>query len=263
MIGPGYLELQQRKGLILKKVFAIAFALYHASCAVKNPNIILSWYVIKNDPLTVNEMLVKGALVDGKKSDNYTPLMIAAWMGNLDIVKLLIDSGASVNRVSHDQISPIIFATIKNHQNVVEYLLDKGANPVNTPEKQFNAIQISQVMGYEALSLQYSKRGFGAENKIIHQRSTDDIISIVRVNSIGLKIIYDKHLHKRPGFKGKVNLKFSIRPDGSIDQITVAKSTTKYQEFDDSIIREAKTWRFITVNSENNDVVTVPFTFSE
>ena len=57
---------------------------------------------------------------------SYTPLSVACWTGNLDLVKLLIEAGADVN---YDQASPYMFFPIQlANKNIAEYLLSKGAD---------------------------------------------------------------------------------------------------------------------------------------
>ena len=45
----------------------------------------------------VNQMLERGAYVDARSQDGWTPLMMAAWLGYTDIVQALIDKGAYVD----------------------------------------------------------------------------------------------------------------------------------------------------------------------
>jgi len=95
------------------------------------------------------------------------------------------------------------------------------------------------------------------------QRSTASILRVIRQHTPGLRHTYNKHLKTHPGFKGKVTLRFSIAPSGSIVQLTIVGSTTGVSEFDQEILGKVKSWRFEPIKGKANDVVTVPFTFSE
>ncbi len=93
-------------------------------------------------------------------------------------------------------------------------------------------------------------------------RSAADIMKVVRQRTPGLRHVYNKFLKKKPGFQGKVALKFTIDPSGVIISISIAASTTGYNEFDNEIKTAISRWKFSKVNA-GNTTVTIPFTFSE
>ena len=93
-------------------------------------------------------------------------------------------------------------------------------------------------------------------------RSVADIMKVVRQRAPGLRHIYNKFLNKKPGFQGKVTLKFTIAPGGEVISISIASSTTGYGEFDREIKNAVSRWSFSKVES-GNTTVTIPFTFSE
>jgi TonB family protein len=93
-------------------------------------------------------------------------------------------------------------------------------------------------------------------------RSATDIMKVVRQRTPGLRHVYNKYLKKKPGFQGKVTLKFTIAPGGEIISIALVSSTTGYSEFDGEIKNTVGRWRFSKVKS-GNTTVTIPFTFTE
>ncbi len=93
-------------------------------------------------------------------------------------------------------------------------------------------------------------------------RSAADIMKVVRQRTPGLRHTYNKFLKKKPGFQGKVTLKFTIAPGGEVISISIASSTTGYGEFDGEIKKAVSRWTFSKVKS-GNTTVTIPFTFSE
>ena len=60
----------------------------------------------------------------GKK----TILQCAAWQGNIDIVKFLVESGANVNGRGENKSTPLMEAATYGHKDVIIYLLKHGAN---------------------------------------------------------------------------------------------------------------------------------------
>jgi len=93
-------------------------------------------------------------------------------------------------------------------------------------------------------------------------RSVADIMKVVHQRTPGLRHIYNKFLKKKPGFQGKVTLKFTIAPGGEVVSISIASSTTDYGEFDREIKNAVSRWSFSKVKT-GNTTVTIPFTFSE
>ena len=93
-------------------------------------------------------------------------------------------------------------------------------------------------------------------------RFAEDIMKVVRQRTPGLRHIYNKMLKQKPGFQGKVTLKFTIAPDGEIINISIESSTTGFSEFDSEIKNAVSRWTFNKVQS-GNSTVTIPFTFSE
>ena len=93
-------------------------------------------------------------------------------------------------------------------------------------------------------------------------RGKAEIQKVIKQRTPGLRHIYNKFLKKKPGFSGKVVLKFTISPGGEIISISVVSSSTGFSEFDKEIKSAVSRWRFGTVKS-GNTTVTIPITFSE
>ena len=93
-------------------------------------------------------------------------------------------------------------------------------------------------------------------------RSSADILKVVRQRTPGLRYIYNKYLKMKPGFQGKVVLKFAIASSGEITKIAIESSTTGFSDFDNEIKDSIGRWTFSRVSS-GKSVVTIPFTFSE
>jgi DNA-binding beta-propeller fold protein YncE len=65
---------------------------------------------------------------DRRPATGSTPLGDAAFHGNLEIVKLLIDQGADVNATNRDGNTPLIVAAFMCRTEVVQYLLKNGGS---------------------------------------------------------------------------------------------------------------------------------------
>lgn len=93
-------------------------------------------------------------------------------------------------------------------------------------------------------------------------RSENDIIKVIRQRTPGLRHLYNNYFKKKPGFQGKITLKFTVMPSGRINNISIIASTTNFKEFDNEIKDAVRRWTFSEVPT-GNTTVTIPFTFSE
>jgi len=93
-------------------------------------------------------------------------------------------------------------------------------------------------------------------------RSKTEIMAVVNSNMPDLRNLYDKYLKLKPGFSGKVTLKFTIAPSGNIVSISIASSTTGYVKFDNDVKNMVATWKWKSIKNGNTEP-TIPFNFEE
>ncbi len=62
--------------------------------------------------------------IDKPRTDKKTALHIAALIGNIDVVRFLIDQGADVSAITSDQSTPAHLAAAHGNTSVLEVLLD-------------------------------------------------------------------------------------------------------------------------------------------
>jgi TonB family protein len=94
-------------------------------------------------------------------------------------------------------------------------------------------------------------------------RSSAEILAVIRSHAPGLRHIYNTFLKTRPGFKGKVTMRFAISPSGQVVDVGMQSSTTDTPDFDAEVAKSVMAWKFDAVKAAGNDIVTVPFNFSE
>jgi ankyrin repeat protein len=74
-------------------------------------------------------LLDRGADVNARDEDDWTPLYSAALNGRLDFVQLLLDHGAAINPLTDIDQTPLYEASARGHVDVVRLLLERGADP--------------------------------------------------------------------------------------------------------------------------------------
>lgn len=84
--------------------------------------------LVINDSGTARELLEEGVNVNSVDISGETPLFYVAYLGNLDMVKLLVEFKANVNISNHKGFTPLHEASCRGHSGVVEYLVGVGAD---------------------------------------------------------------------------------------------------------------------------------------
>jgi ankyrin repeat protein len=92
---------------------------------------------------------------DRRPATGSTPLGDAAFHGNLEIVKLLIDQGADVNATNRDGNTPLIVAAFMCRTEVVQYLLQNGASLTHKNNLGDTAIDVVSVEWNDGLASLY------------------------------------------------------------------------------------------------------------
>ncbi|MDQ7046342.1 MAG: ankyrin repeat domain-containing protein [Sulfurovum sp.] len=77
--------------------------------------------------LVLSQLLLENG-ADTKISDNngMSPLMLASWENNIEMIKLLIEHGASLKEIDNDGFSAFDYISIKNNKNILEVFKNKG-----------------------------------------------------------------------------------------------------------------------------------------
>lgn len=82
---------------------------------------------IEKDIDKMKEALDKGADINIKDGNGYTPLIYSAYLGNENIVELLVENGAMINERDALDKTALTHAAYRGHLRTVSHLLEKGA----------------------------------------------------------------------------------------------------------------------------------------
>lgn len=97
---------------------------------------------------TLLEYISQGVNVDMVNQDGQSFIMLAAYHGHAELVRLLAAAGADVNLLNDRGQSPLAGAIFKKEDAVIDALLDAGADPtVGHP----NAVDSARMFGREDL----------------------------------------------------------------------------------------------------------------
>jgi ankyrin repeat protein len=118
-----------RKILLLLILSACVFLFADMLFAGVNEDLIKS--SAKNDAELAKLSIEKGADVNLQDNNGYTPLMIAANFGHIDIVTLLVKNGADVKIQANNGETALSLAEKKGHEKVINFLKDIADNKTN------------------------------------------------------------------------------------------------------------------------------------
>jgi ankyrin repeat protein len=86
--------------------------------------------VREGDLVTLSDLIKAGCDVNNRDEDGVTLITVAASLGNLKIIKMLVDAGANVDQVNKyaqtvDEHNPLSAAAIQGDRDVIDYLKTK------------------------------------------------------------------------------------------------------------------------------------------
>jgi uncharacterized protein len=113
------------------------------------------------DAATAKRLLDEGVPIESLDEFGRTGLMRAAWKGQTEVVKLLLDHGADPNAWQPEnwQYTALIFAAWQGNPDVVKLLLDRGADPNARGGYRTTALMEATRKGYADIVKQLLDRG--------------------------------------------------------------------------------------------------------
>lgn len=77
-----------------------------------------------------------------------------------------------------------------------------------------------------------------------------------------LKRVYETWLKRDPNLSGKLKVKFTIMPNGTVTKVSVVASTTNNPDFDRRVVSHICRWKFPVATGAGEVEVVFPFVFS-
>ncbi len=88
----------------------------------------LFYAVVQKDVSKLNKLILDKADLNAKvSSDGNTPLILAVYVGSLEISKLLIKAGADIEIGNNDGVTPLMQSVKVDSPEITKFLIDAGA----------------------------------------------------------------------------------------------------------------------------------------
>jgi len=133
----------------------------------ENPDKELIAAITVGDSARVSQLLAAGAHADARDTGGTTALMVAAFGGHRDIVRLLMDYGASVRAKADNGTTALMAAVPSGSQEIVQLLLDKGADADAKEDHGLNAFRLALMYQKIELVAMLKDRTTGAASEQI------------------------------------------------------------------------------------------------
>ncbi|MBI2688414.1 MAG: ankyrin repeat domain-containing protein [Acidobacteria bacterium] len=99
----------------------------------------------------VKMLLAAGADVHARDKSGRTALMGAAFKGHVEIARLLLARGARVDDADGIGATPLMFAALTGRGEMVDLLLASGANAARRDQRGYDAAGLAEGQGNEPL----------------------------------------------------------------------------------------------------------------
>ena len=87
-------------------------------------------------------------------------------------------------------------------------------------------------------------------------RSAEDVLQVVNSHRAAIEYCYQRQLRSNPNLRGKVSVRFVIRPDGSVKDAKIIASTLNNPSVERCIISKIRRWRdFGAIDPNKGDAV--------
>ncbi|PJD96069.1 MAG: hypothetical protein CK425_06615 [Parachlamydia sp.] len=153
-------ELDVVQWLVAKKADVNGFGKYGNPplfAAVFQGNVEVVRFLLDNganpkpqEPQTENK---NGSIDIGLENNWETPLSIAVWKPNSEMIKLLHAKGADINRKNKYQDAPLHIAARQGDLETVKLLIELGADPFIKNRDEKTAAEVARAKGYDEMAV--------------------------------------------------------------------------------------------------------------
>jgi TonB family protein len=132
---------------------------------------------------------------------------------------------------------------------------------VGIEKQNVGKAEVTQVASAANVNITSAPPEISGESSTHSDRSQAAIQRVVQRETQRLKRVYEDWLKRDPALGGRLTVKFTILPSGTVSNVSVVKTTMNNQEFDETILRYIKRWQFPEVSGGTPVEVVYPFVF--
>ena len=164
-------------------------------------------------------------------------LMIAAWEGKIELMRLFISRGADIDRRNANGESALALAAWRGNLEAVKWLLERGAR-INAPKRQWSALHYAVFAGHTAVADYLIEQGAD-----INAQSTNG-------SSVLMMAVYEGHqaLARKLLEKGAERAVKNDWGDGALEwamrqnRLELARMVSNPEEFDIAVAKPKESW---------------------
>lgn len=115
---------------------------YGGAVAMTPYKVPLNHAIFREDVQLVRQLIEENADVNAKDEnyDDISPIFVAAEVGNIEIVKILLDAGARVSAVDKTNRTPLMFIDDDATPELIRILIAAGANPNASDDEGYSPL---------------------------------------------------------------------------------------------------------------------------
>ena len=164
-------------------------------------------------------------------------LMIGAWEGNIDMMRLFISRGGDINRMNGNGETAIILAAWRGHLEAVKWLIERGAR-INAPARQWSPLHYAVFAGHREVADYLMAQGADI-NALSTNGSSVLMMAIYEGREDMARLLIEKGADRTPRNDwGDGALEWSMR----YNQLNIARMITNPEEFNLAVSQPKETW---------------------
>jgi TonB family protein len=112
---------------------------------------------------------------------------------------------------------------------------------------------------FTSLSLLALASALAAAPASAGELSADQVRQVIRANGHEVRACYERHAMKQKSATGKVTLDLVVRPEGTVEEVSVDAAGVRGSQFRRCVEQKARSWRFPEATGSTE--VQYPFLF--
>lgn len=140
----------------------------------------------------VKALIDQGASVSHQNTRGDTPILVAAYQGSIEMVRLLHSHGASIHHAaSTNGYQAIHLAAFKGHQHIVQYFIANNADIEAADHSGKTSLMLAAMEGHESIVRDFIKAGADI-NALEMQGNTALMLSAQRNHSATTRLLMEQ-----------------------------------------------------------------------